>query len=56
MNYLVVKGTTTTGAAIEIPAIILILFDGTRVTRMEAFDLDQRDEALARFQELSQKT
>jgi hypothetical protein len=52
VNAVVVKGTTTEGAAIELPAVILLLFDGLRVTRMEAFDPDQRDKALARFEEL----
>jgi hypothetical protein len=53
LSHVVVKGTTAEGAAIELPAITLIFFDGTRVTRMEAFDIDQRDLAVARFQELS---
>jgi hypothetical protein len=56
VSNLVVKGTTTEGAAIELPAITLILFDGDRVTRLEAFDLDQRDLALARFEALNQPT
>jgi hypothetical protein len=47
------KGTSTDGAAIEIPFVVLILLDGERVTRLEAFDEDQRDLALARLQELS---
>jgi hypothetical protein len=33
--------------------VLLILLDGDRVTRFEAFDEDQRDLALAQFQELS---
>lgn len=49
----VVKGTAVGGTAIELPVIIVLLFDGLRVTRMEAFDLNQRDQALARFDELS---
>jgi class 3 adenylate cyclase len=53
VSNLVVKGTTTKGAAIELPAITLILFDKGRVTRLEAFDVGQRDLALARFAELS---
>jgi hypothetical protein len=52
VTNLVVKGTTVEGAAIELPAVIVLLFDNTRVARMEAFDLGQRDQALARFQEL----
>ena len=38
---------------IEIPLVVLILLDGDRVTRFEAFDADQRDVALARFDELN---
>ena len=48
-----VKGRTPEGAFIEFPAITLNIFDGTRVTRLEAFDVDQRDLAVARFQEFS---
>ena len=51
VNSVVVKGTTTEGAAIELPAVILLLFDGLRVTRMEAFDINQRDLAVARFED-----
>jgi hypothetical protein len=53
---LVVKGRTPEGAVIEFPAITLILFDGTRVTHMEAFDVNQRAQALARFDELNLST
>jgi hypothetical protein len=61
VTNIVVKGTTAEGAAIELPAVILLLFDGDRVTRidgdrvtrMEAFDADQRDQTLARFDELN---
>ncbi len=49
----VVKGTSTDGVAIELPLIQLILVDGDRVTRIEAFDPAQRDLALARFEELN---
>jgi hypothetical protein len=56
VSNLVVKGTTAEGAAIELPAVTLILFDGFRVTRMAAFDSNQRDLALARFDELDQAT
>lgn len=49
----VVTGRTSEGTTIELPAITLILFNGTRVTRMEAFDIDQRDLAVSRFQEFS---
>lgn len=50
---LVVKGSTPGGAVIEFPAITLSLFDGTRVIHMEAFDVNQREQALARFDELN---
>ncbi|MFZ0834631.1 MAG: hypothetical protein WAM92_16455 [Mycobacterium sp.] len=49
----VIKGTSTDGAAIEIPVIVITLLDGDRVRHIEAFDLDQRDFALTRFAELS---
>jgi hypothetical protein len=49
----IVKGTSTDGVAIEIPIIHLIGLDGDRVTRVEFFDEDQRDLALARFEELN---
>ncbi|WP_267304851.1 BTAD domain-containing putative transcriptional regulator [Mycobacterium barrassiae] len=48
----VVRGATVEGTAIELPTVILLHFDGPRVTRMEAFDHNQRDQALARFDEL----
>ncbi|OBG13160.1 regulator [Mycolicibacterium celeriflavum] len=54
VTNIAVKGTTPEGTAIELPAVIVILFDGPRVTRMEAFDVDHRASALARFEELSQ--
>ena len=47
------KGTSTDGAAIEIPFVVLILLHGERVTRLEAFEEDQRDLALARLQEFN---
>lgn len=56
VNHVVVRGTSTDGVAIEIPLIALILVDGDRVTRFETFDVDQRDSALARFEELSIKS
>ncbi|KUI03956.1 BTAD domain-containing putative transcriptional regulator [Mycobacterium sp. IS-3022] len=52
-SYVVVKGTSTEGAPIELPLLILVLFDGDRVSRVETFDVDQRAAALARFEELS---
>jgi hypothetical protein len=54
VTYVVVKGTSTEGAPIELPLVILVLFDGDCVRRVETFDPDQRDLALARFDELSQ--
>lgn len=53
VNLVEVAGTTAEGGAIKLPAITLILFDGTRVIHMEAFDIDQRDQAIARFDELN---
>jgi hypothetical protein len=53
VNHMVVRGTSTDGLAIEIPFVALTLVDGDRVTRFEAFDPDQRDLALARFDELN---
>jgi hypothetical protein len=54
VSRMVVKGTSTGGAGIEIPFVFLILLDGDRFTRFEAFDENQRDLALARFQEFGQ--
>jgi hypothetical protein len=53
VSHLVLRGTSTDGVAIEIPLVVLTLVEGDRVTRFEAFDADQRDLALARFEELS---
>jgi hypothetical protein len=53
VNHVVLRGTSTDGVAIEIPLVALILLDGDCVTRFETFDVDQRDLALARFEELS---
>jgi hypothetical protein len=53
VGRMTLKGTSTEGSAIEIPYVLLILFDGGRVTRFEAFDEDQRDLAMARFDELN---
>ena len=50
----VLKGTSTDGVAIEIPFMVLGVFDGDRITHMEMFDPDQRDLALTRFDELNQ--
>ncbi|HTX98235.1 MAG TPA: hypothetical protein VME67_27415 [Mycobacterium sp.] len=49
----ILKGTSTDGVTIEIPLIHLALFADRRVTHVEAFDLDQRDLALARFEEFN---
>jgi len=56
VSKVVVKGTTAEGTAIELPAVILVLFDGPRVTRMEAFDSDQLEMARARFNELNRSS
>jgi hypothetical protein len=56
VHHVVVRGTSTDGVAIEIPLVALMLFDGDRVTRVETFDAAQRDQALARFEELSGKS
>ena len=53
VNHVVLRGTSTDGVAIEIPHVVLVLIDGDRVTRFEEFDADQRDLALARFEELN---
>jgi DNA-binding SARP family transcriptional activator len=53
VGRMALKGTSTDGAAIEIPFVVLILLRGERVTRLEAFEEDQRDLALARLQELN---
>ena len=49
------RGTATDGLAIEIPLVMLVVVDRDRVTGFEAFDPDQRDLALARFEEVSVK-
>jgi hypothetical protein len=53
VTYVVMKGTSNEGAQIELPLVGLILFDGDRVSRVETFDPNQRDLALARFEELN---
>ncbi|MDQ1598384.1 MAG: hypothetical protein QOI70_1808, partial [Microbacteriaceae bacterium] len=52
----VLRGTSTDGLAIEIPLVMLVVVDRDRVTGFEAFDPDQRDMALARFEALNQPT
>lgn len=51
----VLKGTSTNGTVVEIPSIVLALNDGDRVTHLETYDPEQRDMALARFDELSSR-
>ncbi|BBY42410.1 hypothetical protein MCEL_07050 [Mycolicibacterium celeriflavum] len=53
VSYVVVKGTSTEGAPIELPLVIVVLFDGDEISRVETFDADQRGSALARFRELN---
>ncbi|VEG41453.1 putative ATPase [Mycolicibacterium flavescens] len=53
VSEVVVKGTSTNGFAIELPVVMLTLFDGDHLSRLEVFDSDQRSSALARFEELS---
>jgi hypothetical protein len=53
VGRMVLKGTSTDGAAIEIAFVVLILLHGERVTRLEAFEEGQRDVALARLQEFN---
>jgi hypothetical protein len=52
----VLRGTSTDGLAIEIPLVMLLVIDRDRVTGFEAFDPNQRDLALARFEELNRRT
>ena len=54
-DALVLKGTSIDGVAIEIAIVQLTLLVGDHVTHLDAFDPDQRDSALARFEELSVK-
>jgi hypothetical protein len=53
VERLALKGTSTDGVAAEISFVVLILLHGERVTRLEAFEEDQRDVALARLQEFN---
>jgi hypothetical protein len=50
----VAKGTSRDGGEIEIPMLMLGVFDGDRLAHFEMFEPNQRDLALARFQELNQ--
>jgi hypothetical protein len=54
VSHLVLRGTSAEGAAIEIPLVQIMLVEADRVTCFEAFDANQRDLALARFDELNQ--
>lgn len=51
--HVVVKGTSSDGFAIEVPFVLINLWGGDRVTHIEAFDPEDRDRALARFEELN---
>lgn len=53
VNGVVVKGTSSEGVAVELPWVTLQIFDGDRVMHVETFDADQRELALARFEELN---
>ena len=53
VSSVVLRGTSTEGLAIEIPVVLLSLSDGDHLTHIEIFDPDQRDLALARFDELN---
>jgi hypothetical protein len=53
VTYVVMKGTSTEGAPVELPLVGVVLFDGDRVSRVETFDPNQRHLALARFEELN---
>jgi len=48
-----IRGTLTHGSEVEIPAVMLHLMDADRIKWIESFDGDQRDLAIARFQELN---
>lgn len=45
-------GTTEEGVAFEIPSLALVTCREDHLTRIELFEVDQRDQALARFEEL----
>nr|WP_256364324.1 BTAD domain-containing putative transcriptional regulator [Mycobacterium sp. GA-1285] len=53
VTHVVVRGTSTNGLAIEVPFVLINLWRGDHVTHIEAFDLEDRDRALARFAELN---
>ncbi len=54
VGRMALKGTSTDGAAIEVSFVVIVVLRSERVTRLEVFDDDQRDLALARLQELNQ--
>jgi hypothetical protein len=54
VSHSVLRGTSTDGLEIEIPLVVLVIAEPNHVTRMESFDFNQRDLALARFRELNQ--
>ncbi|KUI47640.1 hypothetical protein AU198_23865 [Mycobacterium sp. GA-1199] len=53
-THVVVRGTSTAGLAIEVPFVLINLWNGDHVTHIEAFDLEDRDHALERFKELNE--
>lgn len=53
VSGIVLRGTSTDGFSVEIPIVMLTLFDGDRLTRFEVFDPEDRNLALARFEELN---
>jgi ketosteroid isomerase-like protein len=53
VGRMALKGTSTDGAAIETPFVVLMLLRGERVTRLETFDEGQRELALTRLQEFN---
>jgi hypothetical protein len=53
VSLFIVKGSSTQGAAIEVPVVMLTVLEGDRLTHIEVFDPGQRDLALARFEDLS---
>lgn len=54
LTQVVVRGTSTAGLAIEVPFLLINLWRGDHVTHIEAFDLEDRDHALERFEELNE--
>lgn len=56
LSRVILKGTSTREVAFELSIITLAILDGEQVTHLEHFDSGQRDEALARFEELNRPT